>query len=102
MIKLRKVDTEFVQTFPELVAVTVPECTEANPDYWFADEHDEDEKFGKSEQVIAMTICKRCPIKNQCLQYALEKNISHGIWGGLVPAQRNAYINQINRSQGRL
>jgi WhiB family redox-sensing transcriptional regulator len=92
----------FKDEFTRLVAETSPECTEANPDYWFADEHDEDEKYGKSEQAIAAGICKRCPIKHPCLQYALTTNQTHGIWGGLLPAQRHSYLNQMNRSEGRL
>lgn len=92
----------FKDNFAYLVASTSPECTEANPDYWFADDNDEDEKYGKSEQAIAAGICKRCPIKHACLQYALTNNITHGIWGGLLPVQRHSYINRMNMSEGRL
>lgn len=83
--------------FAELVATTELECTEMDPAYWFADEDDEDEKFGKSEQAIARTVCGRCPIKIQCFQYAIENDIQHGVWGGSVPAQRTAYKNQMAR-----
>jgi hypothetical protein len=30
----------------------------------------------------AMKICSTCPVKNECLLYALEKNQSLGVWGG--------------------
>lgn len=66
-----------------------------NADYWFADPDDEDEPGGRSEQAIAVTVCKRCPIKYQCFRYAIDNDIAHGIWGGSLPAQRNAYRNRM-------
>lgn len=32
----------------------------------------------------AKKICKRCPVKVQCADYALEINVKHGIWGGMT------------------
>lgn len=81
--------------FAELVATTRLECTEMDPGYWFADENDEDEKYGHSEQVIARTVCGRCLIRKQCFQYAIENDIQHGVWGGAVPAQRQGYKNRM-------
>jgi WhiB family redox-sensing transcriptional regulator len=37
----------------------------------------------------AKAVCKECPIKMQCLEYALS-NEDYGIWGGLGPAEREA------------
>lgn len=66
-----------------------------NPDYFFADEHDEDEKFGRSEQAIAVSACKRCPLVNDCFKYAIDNEIVEGIWGGSFPQQRISYINKV-------
>lgn len=79
------------EAFLKQVIDTPPECTEANADYWYADPDDEDEKFGKSEQAIAKGICNRCPLKHSCLQTALESDERFGIWGGLLPREREAY-----------
>ena len=35
-------------------------------------------------------ICASCIHEKECLEYALEKQIPHGIWGGLTPADRNS------------
>jgi WhiB family transcriptional regulator, redox-sensing transcriptional regulator len=35
-------------------------------------------------------ICNSCIHEQECLEYALEKQISHGIWGGTTPAERDA------------
>jgi len=36
----------------------------------------------------ARRICARCPVKEQCLEYALENHQSDGIWGGTSERQR--------------
>lgn len=75
---------------------TKPECTEMNPGYFFADELDEDEPYGRSEQVIAVSACKRCPIKNECFANAINNNETHGVWGGSAPNQRQAYWKKVD------
>ena len=34
-------------------------------------------------------ICASCIHETECLEYALEKQISYGIWGGSTPADRD-------------
>jgi WhiB family transcriptional regulator, redox-sensing transcriptional regulator len=41
-----------------------------------------------SENKMAKKICKDCPVINECLEYALENNEVHGIWGGMSPKER--------------
>lgn len=36
----------------------------------------------------AKKICAACPVREQCLAYALENNIHDGIYGGLSPVER--------------
>lgn len=36
----------------------------------------------------AKQICARCPVLDQCREYALENGIHHGIWGGMSERQR--------------
>lgn len=33
-----------------------------------------------------------CPVRSQCLTYALTTNEAHGIWGGLSHRERNALL----------
>jgi WhiB family redox-sensing transcriptional regulator len=46
-----------------------------------------DTKFFFAEDVIgtneAIRYCQDCPVKVPCGQYAMDNNITHGIWGGL-------------------
>lgn len=49
---------------------------------WFAEEW-------TIESVAALTICKTiCPVKDECLAYALKNEERHGTWGGTTPRQR--------------
>lgn len=36
----------------------------------------------------AKIICRGCPVKAECLTFALENKESFGIWGGYSPRQR--------------
>lgn len=36
----------------------------------------------------AKTICARCEVCTQCLQYALERGEQHGVWGGKTEKER--------------
>lgn len=38
----------------------------------------------------AKAICARCPVQQQCLQAALARRETEGIWGGLTPKERDA------------
>jgi Transcription factor WhiB/Homeodomain-like domain len=37
-------------------------------------------------------ICASCIHEKECLEYALEKQIPYGIWGGKSPAERDAVV----------
>ncbi|WP_327185385.1 WhiB family transcriptional regulator [Mycolicibacterium fortuitum] len=37
----------------------------------------------------AKAICETCPAQTQCLQFALDNEEPHGIWGGLSPEERH-------------
>jgi len=42
---------------------------------------------------MAIKICKPCPVKGECLKFAMDENIEHGIYGGLTPTQRKGLVN---------
>jgi len=39
------------------------------------------------------TWCGRCPVTQECLDFALSVNEKWGIWGGLSPEQRRVLVN---------
>lgn len=38
----------------------------------------------------AKQVCRRCPVREQCLAWALEAGQDHGVWGGLSEDERRA------------
>lgn len=48
-------------------------CKEVGPDVMFPSD-------GTGVKV-AQRVCAGCPVKTQCLEYALEARIEHGVWG---------------------
>jgi WhiB family transcriptional regulator, redox-sensing transcriptional regulator len=42
----------------------------------------------------AKTICAGCPVRIECLEYAIRIRESHGIWGGLSEVERRVLINR--------
>jgi WhiB family redox-sensing transcriptional regulator len=40
----------------------------------------------------ARAICKGCPVGEQCLEYALEERIEHGVWGGCSERERRRIL----------
>lgn len=41
----------------------------------------------------AKAICVGCPVRETCLDYALDNGIQHGIWGGKSERERRAMRN---------
>lgn len=40
----------------------------------------------------AKEICRTCPVKQPCLDYAVNIREPHGIWGGLNEAERKTLL----------
>lgn len=40
----------------------------------------------------ARKICASCPVINECLDYALENRIEHGVWGGCSERERRRIL----------
>jgi hypothetical protein len=41
---------------------------------------------------MARKICRMCDVKKQCLQYAVDNNERHGIWGGTIERERRPML----------
>ena len=63
-------------------------CAQADPDAWFPD------RGNYALAALAKRICAACPVRAQCLNYALAGadawgGIATGIWGGTTPRERD-------------
>lgn len=59
-------------------------CRQFPDAYFMLEEYCEDRALSS----LAISICKACPIKKLCLDYAMEAKEKFGIWGGKTPSQR--------------
>lgn len=55
-------------------------CAQTDPEAFFP------EKGGSTRE--AKVVCFRCPVRQECLDYALENDERYGIWGGLSERER--------------
>ena len=42
----------------------------------------------EGRETKAKEICFECPVRRECLEFALRVREHHGIWGGLTEAER--------------
>lgn len=45
----------------------------------------------------AKRICARCPVTDECLQYALDRREPNGVWGGKTAEERRALTRRAGR-----
>ena len=53
-----------------------------------------DEKLERERR--AKDICRTCPVRQPCLDYAVQIREPHGIWGGLSENERRQLLTQSN------
>jgi WhiB family transcriptional regulator, redox-sensing transcriptional regulator len=49
----------------------------------------------------AKQVCRRCEVREQCLEWALEAGQDHGVWGGLSEDERRALKRRTARARVR-
>ena len=53
-------------------------------------------EFRSSEIIRAKAICRECPVREECLQTAMDGREKIGIWGGFTPEER-ARLHRLSR-----
>lgn len=69
-----------LQPDPDLEWKQLGLCSQVDPDLWFP------EKGGSARE--PKRICQDCPVRAQCLEYALETDQRFGVWGGTSERER--------------
>jgi len=61
-------------------------CKGMDTDMFFADRGPNTRQMIKN----AKAVCKNCPVIQPCLNFAIETDSKHGIFGGLSPKERRS------------
>jgi WhiB family redox-sensing transcriptional regulator len=72
-------------------------CRGEDAEMFFAPNYFERKEEKEQREVQAKTICARCPVRDECLEYALRNREPHGIWGGLNESERKSLIRSRER-----
>ncbi|MGW4234546.1 WhiB family transcriptional regulator [Streptomyces sp. NPDC004980] len=72
-------------------------CRDEDPDLFFP--------IGSTGPALVQTedakaVCATCPVREQCLEWALENGQDSGVWGGLGESERRA-LKRRTRRQAR-
>lgn len=59
-------------------------CRGADPDIFFPERGDLAEP--------ALVVCRRCPVRQECLDFAISNREKVGIWGGLTAEDRRQMV----------
>ena len=65
-------------------------CREFDNVLFFGAEDGESELERQTREAHAKTICNSCPVKQPCLEFAMETNQKYGIWGGYTDKERGS------------
>ena len=72
-------------------------CRGEDATYFFAPNYFERRSEKNAREAVAKALCGQCPVRLECLEYALEVHETHGIWGGLNEMERRALLRARNR-----
>src|ERR1700722_18202407 len=73
-------------------------CRETDPELFFpVAAHGPD----AGEIARAKAVCAACPVRRQCLQYALATHQMHGVWGGTTAEERQLQVRREQEQCGR-
>jgi hypothetical protein len=70
-------------------------CREVDPELWFA------EKGHQDWTQAAKRICGDCPVKDECLQFALDHDLRFGVYGGTSERERRPMHKAANAARRR-
>ncbi|MEU5716301.1 WhiB family transcriptional regulator [Streptomyces sp. NPDC020403] len=73
-------------------------CRDEDPDLFFP--------IGSTGPALVQTeeakaVCRQCPVREKCLDWALENGQDSGVWGGLDENERRALKRRRAREQAR-
>jgi len=69
-------------------------CRSRNAVHFFAPAQVERKDDRLRREAVARALCGACAVRSQCLEYALDVQEPHGIWGGANEVERRRLTRQ--------
>lgn len=69
-------------------------CRGDDSSLFFAPSYFERREEKAAREVRAKAICARCPVRETCLEFALQIREAHGVWGGMNEQERRQILRQ--------
>ena len=63
-------------------------CRKYDNELFFGPEQGESELEKQAREMRAKAVCHSCPVREPCLEFAMETNQKYGIWGGHTDKER--------------
>lgn len=65
-------------------------CRDLDPDLFFPPLDGESTEQRHAREGAAKAVCASCPVRTECLSWALANRERLGVWGGLTERERQA------------
>ena len=75
-------------------------CRGEDSSLFFAPSYFEKREEKRAREAGAKRLCAVCPVRIECLEYALRIRETHGVWGGLNETERRALLRDRERQAG--
>ena len=72
-------------------------CRGLDPELFFSSDEIANRQERQDREAEAKAVCARCPVRTECLAYAIDAGERYGIWGGLDPVERRALVRARSR-----
>lgn len=66
-------------------------CTDVDPELFFPLTASGPSQFQTAQ---ALAVCAGCTEREECLEWSLDQEIQHGVWGGLSEPEREVLLRQ--------
>lgn len=86
MLSHRQIERKYIELQEAIRKNDGVECSQV-PDTFFPEDGNGDPEFYALQVRTAKAICQDCPLKIQCLDYAVSAGMQ-GIWGGTTEKER--------------
>ncbi len=81
---VRSMDPKIARDTPPVAALPDRACAGENPAIFFPENNETPRE--------ALGLCRRCPHRVACLDWAVKTRQSFGVWGGTTAAERDRMI----------